>query len=150
MDNKILPQLGRHEGRPMKDGRAFAYQDSVGFWTIGTGRLIDKRKGGGLTDVECDFLLSNDVKRFEKELDVSLPWWRSIDPVRQRVLLDMAFNLGTNGLLSFANTLKFIKDKDYIRAADNMLKSKWAEQVGKRALTLSEMIRTGKDPDWLK
>jgi lysozyme len=62
----------------------------------------------------------------------------------------MAFNLGTNGLLSFANTLKFIKDKDYIRAADNMLKSKWAEQVGKRALTLSEMIRTGKDPDWLK
>lgn len=134
----------------MKDGRAFAYQDSVGFWTIGTGRLIDKRKGGGLTDVECDFLLSNDVKRFEKELDVSLPWWRSIDPVRQRVLLDMAFNLGTNGLLSFANTLKFIKDKDYIRAADNMLKSKWAEQVGKRALTLSEMIRTGKDPDWLK
>ncbi len=150
MRNLINTQLERHEGRPKKNGRAYAYQDSEGFWTIATGRLIDVRKGGGLTDEECDYLLNNDVRRFEAELDAAIPWWKTLDPVRKRVLLDMAFNLGTNGLLQFKNTLAFVKAGQYDKAATGMLSSKWATQVGTRAITLSEMMRNGKDPDWLK
>jgi lysozyme len=134
----------------MNNHRAFAYQDHLGFWTIGVGRLIDKRKGGGLTAAECDYLLANDVRRFEAELDAAAPWWKTLDPVRKRVLLDMAFNLGTNGLMQFKNTLAFVKAGKYSEAATGMLSSKWATQVGARAITLSEMMKTGKDPDWLK
>lgn len=149
-DKLIFPQLTRHEGRPMEKGRAFAYQDHLGFWTIGVGRLIDKRKGGGLTAEECDYLLANDVGRFEAGLSAAIPWWITLDPVRRRVLLDMAFNLGVEGLLGFRRTLSFIKAGRYREAAAAMLESKWATQVGARAITLSKMMETGKDPDWLK
>ena len=145
----IYKQLARHEGRPKLNGRAYAYQDTEGLWTIGTGRLIHKGRGG-LTDDECDYLLANDVKEFEAGLDANIPWWRSLDPVRQRVILDMAFNLGVEGLLEFRNTLAYIRSKDYANASKNMLLSKWAKQVGTRSITLSEMMKTGKDPDWLK
>ena len=40
-----------------------AYQDHLGYWTIGVGRLIDKRKGGGLSDEEIDYLLGNDIEK---------------------------------------------------------------------------------------
>lgn len=146
----ITKQLTRHEGRPMDNHRAFAYQDHLGFWTIGVGRLIDKRKGGGLTADECDYLLSNDITRFELELTRAIPWWTALDPVRKRVLLDMAFNLGTEGLLGFKNTLANVRTGKYAAAAEGMLASKWATQVGARAITLAEMMKTGKDPDWLK
>lgn len=145
----IAKQLSRHEGRPKENGLAYAYQDHLGFWTIATGRLVHRGRGG-LTDEECDYLLANDIKKFEAGLDSSIPWWRSLDPVRQRVLLDMAFNLGIQGLLGFRNTLAFVRSKDYDSASKNMLLSKWAQQVGPRAVTLSEMMKTGKDPDWLR
>src|SRR3546814_2848207 len=48
--------LNREEGRI-----PHAYQDSLGYWTIGVGRLIDKRKGGRLTNVDIDMLLANDI-----------------------------------------------------------------------------------------
>lgn len=149
MDKLIIPQLTRHEGCPMDKNRAYAYQDHLGFWTIGVGRLIHKGKGG-LTKEECDYLLDNDVTRVELELSRAIPWWTTLDPVRKRVLLDMAFNLGTEGLLGFKNTLAHVRNGKYAQAAEGMMASKWATQVGARAVTLSQMMITGKDPDWLK
>jgi lysozyme len=140
MDPKaMIAELRRDEG--VVD---HAYQDSLGLWTIGVGRLIDKRKGGKLSPDEIDYLLANDIKRFEGELDDKLPWWRDLDEVRQRVILNMAFNLGTEGLLSFRNTLAAVKAKDWERAAVGMAASKWASQVGNRAKRLVAMMRTGK------
>lgn len=140
-DPILLAELRRDEGVV-----AHAYQDHLGFWTIGVGRLIDKRKGGRLTDEEIDYLLANDVARFETELDDRLPWWRDLDPVRQRVILNMAFNLGVAGLLGFKNTLAAIKAKRWSAASQGMLASKWAKQVGLRADRLAKMMRTGAAP----
>jgi lysozyme len=140
MDRKaMIAELRRDEGVV-----EHAYQDHLGYWTIGVGRLIDKRKGGKLSPDEIDYLLANDIKRFEGELDDKLPWWRDLDEVRQRVILNMAFNLGTDGLLSFRNTLAAVKAKDWERAAVGMAASKWASQVGNRAKRLVAMMRTGK------
>ena len=136
----LLAQLEEDEGF-----RSSAYQDSESFWTIGIGRLIDKRKGGGISKEEALFLLSNDVARTEKELDQKLPWWRGLDDVRQRVIANMSFNLGVPGLLGFKNTLKAVHESRWDDAADGMLSSKWATQVGKRAHRLARMMRTGKD-----
>lgn len=137
----MLAELRRDEGVI-----PHAYQDHLGYWTIGVGRLIDKRKGGKLSPDEIDYLLGNDVSRFEAELDARLPWWRDLNGVRQRVLLNMAFNLGTAGLLGFKNTLAAVKAGEWAKAASGMLASKWARQVGERAKRLAHMMKTGETP----
>lgn len=119
------------------------YLDSLGYATIGVGRLIDKRKGGGLSDDEIDYLLNNDINKVMAQLDDKLPWWRGLTLDRQNVLISMCFNLGINGLLGFKNTLAYVQAGDFDQAASNMLKSKWAEQVGQRANRLATMMKKG-------
>lgn len=137
-DLELIKELRRDEG--VID---HAYQDSLGYWTIGVGRLIDKKKGGRLTDEEIDYLLLNDIKECTADLDKNLPWWRSLTDARRRVLVNMRFNLGMAGLLGFKNTLKFIETGDYAKAASNMLLSKWTKQVGQRANRLAAMMEKG-------
>lgn len=138
MNEKLRAQLSRDEGRI-----PHAYQDSLGFWTIGVGHLIDAHKGGRLPEHIIDALLDYDIQEHTKELFARLPWISELDPARQAVLINMAFNLGVQGLLTFANTLAFIKAKEYEAAAKNMLLSKWAQQVGPRATRLAKQMETG-------
>lgn len=135
---RFLSELVRDEGEIL-----YAYPDSLGYTTIGVGRLIDRRRGGGITQQESRFLLRNDVERVMAELDVRLPWWRELDDVRQRVIANMAFNLGVSGLLKWRNTLAAVRNGEYGVAADMMLASKWASQVGARAFRLAEAMRKG-------
>lgn len=139
-DELLLAQLSRDEGRVLH-----AYQDHLGFWTIGIGRLIDKRRGGGISAKEADYLCSNDVAEVLAGLDDKLPWWRSLDPPRQRVLANMAFNLGVAGLLKFRNTLAAVQRGDWPAARRGMLASLWARQVGTRAQRLAHTMLTGED-----
>lgn len=122
-----------------------AYQDHLGFWTIGVGRLIDKRKGGRLTDSEIDMLLSNDIARFTAAM-AGWPAWEKVkgDTVRAVALLSMCFQMGPQGLAGFKNTLAMIAAGDFAGAATNMLASKWAQQTPARANRIASMIRTGK------
>lgn len=143
-DPELLSELNRDEGFV-----PHAYQDHLGFWTIGVGRLIDKRKGGRITVEESNFLLGNDIETAMSLLDKNLPWWRHLTERRQRVLTNMAFNLGIGssrtgtGLLGFKNTLAMIQVGNYDGAARGMLNSKWASQVGDRAVRLANMMREG-------
>jgi len=139
MNHDILAnQLIYHEGLRLKP-----YKDTVGKLTIGIGRNLTNV---GISEVEARFLLENDVTNIIKQLDNSIPWWRDQSEVRQHVLLDMAFNLGIAGLLQFKNTLIMIQYGNYELAAKGMLQSKWATQVGKRAIRLSEMMKTNEFP----
>lgn len=123
----------------------YAYSDHLGFLTIGVGRLIDKRKGGRLTDAEIDMLLANDITRF---VDAMKDWpaWQRVkdDPVRAVALLSMCFQMGPVGLGKFKNTLGMIERGDFEAAAANMLESLWAKQTSGRAKRVAEMIRTGR------
>ena len=141
-DARLIEQLRLHEGERRKP-----YRDTVGKLTIGIGRNLDDK---GLRRDEIEYLLANDIADARADLDRYLPWWRGLDPVRQRVLIDMAFNMGmgspgNGGLLSFVNTLSNIRQGRYAEAADMMLASKWAQQVGRRAVRLATMMRTGMD-----
>jgi len=133
--------LSLHEGRI-----PHAYQDSLGYWTIGVGHLIDKRKGGRLPEEIIDALLDYDIKAHTRPLYEALPWLHRLDEVRQAVLCDMAFNLGVNGLLKWKNTLRFVEQGDYSRAAAAMRSSLWARQVKSRAVRLVKMMETGQWP----
>ena len=134
----MVRQLRLHEGERLKP-----YRCTAGKLTIGIGRNLEDR---GITREESAYLLANDIAAVERELLRALPWVATLDEVRQRVLLDMAFNMGIVGLLGFKRTLATIQAGDYQAAAAMMLDSRWAKQVGQRAERLSRMMATGKDP----
>jgi lysozyme len=130
--------ISKHEGRV-----EYAYQDSLGYWTIGVGHLIDKRRGGAIPESIIDALLDYDIDAVKAELFKELPDVAKLDEVRQAVLIDMAFNLGVSGLLGFHNFLLAVHKADYAAASVDMLNSRWATQVGHRAIELSHMMKTG-------
>ena len=131
----MIQQLRLHEGERLKP-----YRCTAGKLTIGVGRNLEDR---GITAEESAYLLNNDIDREWKNLTAVLPWVTGLNDVRQRVLLDMSFNLGIAGLLKFKNTLATIKAGQYSKAGDMMLDSLWAKQVGGRATRLAQMMRTG-------
>jgi lysozyme len=133
----IQVQLEHEEGRQPKP-----YTDSTGNLTIGIGRNLT---GIGLYDDEIDYLLANDLKRVTDALNKNLPWWIHLDTVRQKVLIDMCFNMGIEKLLQFHNTLHWIMIGNYANAKLSMLSSLWAKQVGIRAINLATMLETGID-----
>lgn len=134
----LTAQLRQEEGAV-----PHAYQDHLGYWTIGVGRLIDRRKGGGLSPEEIDYLLANDIERKTREVFTALPWAHYLDEPRQAVLIGMAFQMGTAGLLGFKNTLAHVKAGRYTQAATGMLASKWAEQTPGRAARMARQMETG-------
>jgi lysozyme len=133
----LLAELHRDEGRVLH-----AYQDHLGFWTIGTGRLIDRRKGGGISDLEADHLLLSDVARIRLELDDRIPWWRDLDPVRQRAVQNMGFQLGTGDF--DGATFRLIRDGKYAEACRRLRGWLWAKQTPARAERVIRMIETGR------
>ena len=139
MMEKLTAQLRRDEGT-----KSAAYQDSLGFLTIGVGRLIDSRKpGAGLRPDEIDYLLKNDIADRVAALTKALPWFSVLDDARRGVLVNMAFQLGTAGLLEFSYTLGLVRDGKYAEASMQMLKSRWASQTPERAKRLAEQMKTG-------
>ena len=128
-------QLIDHEGLELKP-----YQCTADKLTIGVGRNIEDR---GITEDEARYLLKNDIKIVEDELLEKKPVVAGLDAVRQRVLVDMGFNLGIPTLLKFQNMWAAIEDEDFQTAADEAMDSRWAKQVGRRAERLCQAMATG-------
>lgn len=108
--------------------------------TIGYGRALDVR---GVTAAEAAYLLNNDISDVTAQVLKALPWAASLSGPRLGVLINMAFNMGLGGLLGFSNTLAKVQSGDYAGAAQGMLASKWAQQVGARAQRLAKQMQTG-------
>lgn len=131
----LIDQLIDHEGMELK-----AYTDTVGKTTIGVGRNLEDV---GISEEEAMILLKNDIHRIVEQLNEKLDWWRDLDAARQRALISMGFNLGIYGLLKFKNTLEALKNQQWEEASKEMMDSKWATQVGRRAEMLSQIMLTG-------
>lgn len=115
------------------------YKDTVGKLTIGVGRNLDDE---GITEQEALYLLNNDIQRIEKAL-APLPNFALLSEPRQRVITEMAFNMGLEGVMEFKGMWKAIQDKDWDGAANAMLDSLWARKVEQRAIRLAKAMRTG-------
>jgi len=136
----LVDQVRAHEGCVLH-----AYSDSLGFTTIGVGRMIDARKGGGITLEEAEYLLGHDLLAAHHDLELTLPWWAELSEVRQRALIELRFCLGMAGLMLFRWTLAHLKAGEYEAAATSLLASRWAQQVGsRRSERLAEMLREGR------
>jgi lysozyme len=128
----LKEQLIRHEGL-----RLTVYDCPAGYKTIGVGRNIEHK---GITESEALYLLDNDIGYFTEQLEDNLIGFQELPEDKKAVLVNMAFNLGVNGLLKFKNMLAAITEERWEDASSEMLNSRWADQVGNRAIELSEIM----------
>lgn len=124
------------------------YLDSRGIPTTGVGHNLNASPlpvawSYPLTDAQVDSLLENDLLNVYHDLDRDLSWWQNLCNVRQRVICNMCFNMGINGLMTFRNTLLAMQQDRYADAAAGMRASRWAQQVGERAQRLADMMEQG-------
>jgi lysozyme len=128
---ELEKQLIQHEGFKLR-----VYKDTLGIETIGVGRnLRDK----GICDSEVIYLLRNDIAECRQSLE-KFDWYNQLIERRKRVLIDMCFNMGMRRLLGFTKMIAALKESNYAKAADEMLNSKWADQVKSRAINLYKMM----------
>ena len=150
--NELIQRLVLHEGCVL-----MPYKCPAGYLTIGVGRNLEtnpftseelKVVGNdwrhGITKNAAFYLLKNDIAKVEIECMKQIPFWFRLSSERQYALLDMAFNLGINGLLKFKRMLGSMGVGNFEQAADQCLESKYAQQTGKRAKRIANTIRTGR------
>ena len=143
--SKLVEELIKDEGYKYE-----IYLDHLGYPTFGVGHLVletDEEYGQPVGTpvseeriLEC---LNNDIDIVCKELNQNMSWWSELDDTRQRVLANMAFNLGLPRLGKFKKFLAAVQEQDWEKAAVEMMDSKWATQVGNRAVRLKEKMLNG-------
>lgn len=133
---KLRTQLLLHEGLRLRP-----YRDSVGKMTIGCGRNLTDR---GITRDEAMTLLEHDIREAIEDLE-TFPAFAALNPIRQRVLIDMRFNLGPSRFRGFTRTLAAVAAGDYVTAAAQMRASLWYRQVKTRGVRLAKMMETGRE-----
>ncbi|MCB0344596.1 MAG: glycoside hydrolase family protein [Bdellovibrionales bacterium] len=145
---KVRMLIELHEGR-----RNDVYADSVGVATIGVGHNLEqcatadeiaRLRSSGATEEQIERWLTEDIANAERELDRvfgSEQWYQNLSDNRRVVLVDMCFNLGLTRLRKFERMFGALRSGDFEAAAVEMLDSHWANQVGERAIRLSEMMR---------
>ncbi|TMN34126.1 glycoside hydrolase [Pseudoalteromonas sp. S2755] len=131
-----IEQLKVHEGFSPT-----IYKCTEGKLTFGYGFNVE----AGITEDEAELLLVHRVEQVESRLKQSFSWYTKLNEPRKAVLLNMAYQLGFNGLLKFSKTLALVKMGDYDQASEEMLNSLWARQTPIRAQQLAIQMSTG---DW--
>lgn len=122
----------------------FPYQDSLGLWTIGVGRNIEEM---GISHKEAMLLLDNDLQRTISELEGSFDWFDYLPSVVADAIINLGFNIGLTKLLGFKKMLAALEDGDWDTAADELMDSRYARQVGQRANDLAHMVRFNEYPE---
>lgn len=149
--------------------RETPYVDSLGYPTVGIGMRIGP-KGANIklytftmprpaaeAWVQCHLAtIENEVEKDPKYAQIkavmaylgNLAYAQNVNAdARCAVVLSMGYQMGLDGLAKFVNTLRFIQQGDWNKAADGMLQSLWAKQTPNRAKRHAEQMRTGK---WAK
>lgn len=143
----IVDMLVRHESERFKP-----YLDCCGkFWrdctcstkgtlTIAVGRNLDE----GISRDESRAMLAHDIQQSDNECLHAFPWYADLDEARQAVMVNLCFNMGLTKLLKFPKLLRAMELGNYESAANELLDSLWAKQVGtSRSSELVGMIRRG-------
>ena len=152
----FLDKLIEHEGLVLT-----VYQDTLGIDTIGIGRNLKDRGISkeeldyldipnmeviyehGISEADARYLALNDIAIVENELCRVHPCVEELDSVRQLILMDMAFNMGVPRLCKFKKMWNAIYEQNFEAASLEMMDSRWARQVGKRASKLSSAMKSG-------
>ena len=145
--DKLIEALIKEEGYKYE-----IYLDHLGYPTFGVGHLVlekdeehGKPVGTPVSEERILECLSKDIDIVCDELDMKDPWWRNLDDNRQRVMANMCFNLGHPRLSNFKKFIGAMQISDWETAAVEMMDSKWAGQVGNRAIRLRDRVLNNGD-----
>jgi lysozyme len=133
--DELRRDLVRDEGTVLH-----AYKDSEGYLTIGIGRLIDKRKGGGISQQEAEMLFEHDFETKLTALNQKIEWFHRLPDRKKRAVGNMAFQLGIGGVMGFRRMLAALKRGDWSAAQREALDSKWAKQTPERARRVASLL----------
>ena len=151
-DKQLHAELRSDEGEKL-----IAYRDHLGYWTIGVGHLLDPMKGANpapfgidlrmgtsITRAQSELLMVRDIEDKMAELDRRASWWRRLSENRQRVVVNMCFQIGVSGFLGFKKAVSAMQVGDYAKARVEMLDSKWAkEDTPGRAKRMADRMVAG-------
>ena len=132
--DKLTDMIKGHEGLSLKP-----YKCPSGYLTIGYGRNIEHI---GITKDEAEYLLEGDINKAVAHAS-AYEWFYNLNDPRQAAIVDMIFNLGAHGFAGFKKAINALEHRDYNVAAEEILDSRYATQVGRRAMTIARMIKTG-------
>lgn len=135
MIEKLAERLRKSEGLSF-----VPYKCPAGYLTIGYGHNLE---ANGISLEAAELLLKQDIEIAVRQVKNAFIWWPNLDEARMSVLVDMCFNMGVTKLCGFKKMLSALEAGDYKTAAKEMLNSKWAQQVGRRATELSKIMETG-------
>jgi lysozyme len=114
------------------------YRDTEGYLTIGVGRNLDAK---GISESEAMTLFQSDMADAAR-IAAQIPEFDALVPCRRAVLINMTYNMGKK-VMQFKRMRTAMRVHNWDLAAAEMLDSKWAKQVGKRSMELSEQMRLG-------
>lgn len=132
--NSLIGRVKKHEGLRLK-----MYKCTAGKNTIGYGRNLDDN---GISADEAELMLKHDLENAEVDAR-RFKVYEKLNQNRKDILIEMVFNLGYARLCGFKKMFSALELGDYDTAANEMLDSKWARDVGERARTLAYFMRVG-------
>lgn len=141
---RLKKQLVIHEGLELKP-----YRCSADKLTIGVGRNIQEV---GISQDEAMYLLNNDIMNVEIQCRRTFAWYEKLSPVRKECLINLIFNMGLTTFLKFKKTISYIEqavngdEKAWELAASELLQSRYARQVGRRAIDCANMLADNLEP----
>lgn len=136
--NEVVSRTKKFEGLRLK-----CYKCSAGKNTIGWGRNLDDV---GISKDEAELMFRNDINVCIESLEKNIPFFYDLPENVMKVLIDMRFNLGLEGLLKFKKMLQAISEGNYEQASVEIKNSRYAKQVGKRALDNANLLVTATLP----
>ena len=134
---RLRQTLIRHEGLKLTP-----YKCTAGKLTIGVGRNIEDR---GISKETAMQMLDEDIEICLNELVERLNYFEELPSEIQEVLLNLCFNMGITRLMKFRLMLGAIEARQYTLASVELLSSRYAAQVGRRATELAEILREADD-----
>jgi len=129
---RLKAQLVRHEGMVLT-----TYECTAGKTTLGVGRNVQEV---GITEAEAMHLLSNDIARVAGECYGAFSWFKDLDELRKEAVINMVFNLGLTRFKQFKKTISYIEAGEFQLAGAEALDSKWAKDVGNRAVEVANQL----------
>lgn len=132
---RLKKQLIKHEGIEYK-----LYTCTSNKTSIGVGRNLDDR---GISHETAMQMLDEDIDICINELQQTVSYWDDLPERVQEALINLCFNMGISRLMAFKKTFGFLREGMYEKAADELLESRYANQVGQRAIDVANMIREG-------
>jgi lysozyme len=139
----LIDTLKVEEGRTVNgSGRHILYKCPADKWTLGYGRNVEDR---GISEVEAEFFLVNDIIQAQRDAASIIPSWLKINDARRNALTDMCFNLGLTKFSQFKNMLAAIARNDWPTAKVAARDSLWHNQVGQRAERIEQVLLTGEE-----